>query len=108
MPNILLAECIHEICSFNPVPTRYADFAIMKGAPILEYHRGVGSEVGGVLQVLAEGASVVAVPTYSARGITSGGTIAAADWDRLANEFLEALRQAPPADGVYFALHGAM
>ena len=43
-----------------------------------------------------------------ARGITSGGIIASADFARLAGEFLDALRQAPPADGVYFALHGAM
>lgn len=32
MPSILIAECIHEVCSFNPVPTRYADFAVQRGA----------------------------------------------------------------------------
>ena len=40
--------------------------------------------------------------------ITSGGRLAAADFDRIASEFLGALRGAPPVDGVYFALHGAM
>ncbi len=107
MKRILVAECIHEICSFNPVPTRYADFAIMASDAMFAYHRGVGSEVGGALQVFSD-ANVEAIPTYSARGITSGGTIGAADFTRLAGEFLEALRKAPAVDAVYFALHGAM
>ncbi|MSQ96810.1 MAG: M81 family peptidase [Gemmataceae bacterium] len=107
MKRILIVECIHEICSFNPVPTRYTDFAVMTGAPMAAYHRGVGSEVGGALQVF-DSANVESVPTYAARGITSGGTIAAADFDRLAGEFLDALRKAPAADAVYCALHGAM
>lgn len=106
-PSILVAECIHEICSFNPVPTRYEDFIVNTGAKILDYHHGVGSEVGGALQVFRV-ANCDVVPTFSARGITSGGTIAAADFTRLATEFLDALRAAPRPDGVYFALHGAM
>jgi len=103
----LVAECIHEVSSFNPVPTRYEDFAIRQGTDMLVYHRQVGSEVGGALQVLGD-AHVEAVPTYAARGITSGGTIPAADFTRLTDEFLGAIRQAPSVDGVYFALHGAM
>ena len=108
MPRVLIAECIHEICSFNPVPTRYDDFSVLSGDALFAYHRGVGSEVGGALQVFAEADGVEVVPAFSARGITSGGTIASADFDRLANEFLDALRRAPAVDGVYFALHGAM
>src|SRR5437879_2823374 len=108
VPRILVAECIHEVCSFNPVPTRYEDFSILAGAAMFAYHRGVGSEVGGALKVLDGVADVEVVPTYSARGIASGGTMPAADFARLAGEFLDALRQAPPVDGVYFALHGAM
>jgi microcystin degradation protein MlrC len=104
---VLVAEGIHEVSSFNPVPTRYDDFAIRLGADMLAYHRQVGSEVGGALQVLVD-AHVEVVPTYAARGITSGGTIPAADFTRLAAEFLGAIRQAPSVDGVYFALHGAM
>jgi microcystin degradation protein MlrC len=107
MPRVIVAECIHEVCSFNPIPTRYEDFIVRQGAELRDYHRGVGSEVGGALQVLGEAGSEV-LPTYGARGITSGGTIPAADFERLAGEFLDALRQAPAPDGVYFALHGAM
>src|SRR2546421_178533 len=108
MPRILIAECIHEVSSFNPVPTRYEDFAIQFGKDILDYHRSLGTEVGGALRVFGEGASVQVVPTFSARGITSGGTIPAADFSRLGREFLGAVREAGPVDGAFFALHGAM
>jgi microcystin degradation protein MlrC len=108
MPRILTAECIHEICSFNPVPTRYDDFALQRGDALVDYHRFLGSEVGGALNVFAAEPNVTVVPTLGARGITSGGTIAQADFERLARELLEAVRDAGPVDGAYFALHGAM
>ena len=34
-------------------PTRYDDFFVMAGAKLFDYHRGVGSEVGGALDVFA-------------------------------------------------------
>src|SRR5438046_129708 len=105
---IVIAETIHEVCSFNPVLTRYVDFAVAAGEPMFASHRGVGSEVGGALEVLTPAPNVQLVPAYSARGSTSGGTIAAADFRRLAGEFLDAVRRAGPVDGAYFALHGAM
>jgi microcystin degradation protein MlrC len=108
MPSILIAECIHEVCSFNPVPTRYDDFSIQRGQALFDYHRHLGSEVGGALSVLGAEPSIEMRPTFGARGITSGGTIAGADFGRLAGEFLGALRQAGPVDGAYLALHGAM
>lgn len=108
MPRILIAECIHEICSFNPVPTRYEDFALQRGNALFEYHHGIGSEVGGALKVFDAESNVTLVPTLGARGITSGGTIAQADFERLARELLDAIPNAAPVDGAYFALHGAM
>ena len=36
------------------------------------------------------------------------GTLAAADFDRIADEFLRSIRAALPVDAVYFSLHGAM
>lgn len=107
-PRILIAECVHEICSFNPVPTRYEDFFVHVGPRMLDYHRGIGSEISGALGVFAERAGATIVPTFSARGITSGGTIPTADFQRLSREFLEAVRAAGPVDAAYFALHGAM
>jgi microcystin degradation protein MlrC len=105
---ILLAECLHEVCSFNPVPTRYEDFFVNTGPRMLDYHRGTGSEISGALNVFGERPDLTLIPTFSARGITSGGTIPAADFRRLADEFLHEVRQAGPVDAAYFALHGAM
>lgn len=104
---ILVAECIHEICSFNPVPTRYEDFFVNTREQVLAFHRGIGSEVAGALHVFS-GHPEIIVPTFSARGITSGGIIPAADFERLVAEFRDELRQAGPVDAAYFALHGAM
>lgn len=105
---ILIAECIHEVCSFNPVPTRYEDFFVNIGERMFGYHRGIGSEVSGALQVFGERPEIVTIPTFSARGIASGGTIPDADFRRLATEFLDAVKAAGPVDAAYFVLHGAM
>src|SRR5690242_17542878 len=105
---VLVAECIHEVCSFNPAPTRYDDFFVNPGDRLLAYHRRVGSEVSGALEVFAGRPGLEVVPAWGARGITSGGAIPAADFRRLAGEFLEAVRAAGPVDAAYFALHGAM
>lgn len=108
MPKILIAECKQEVSTFNPVPSRYCDFNIAVGQQLIDYHRTCRNEVGGALSVLERQPNVELVPTYSAKAITSAGTLAAEDFGRIAQEFLEALRKAPPVDGVYFSLHGAM
>src|SRR5205823_97927 len=105
---LLIAECKQEVSSFNPVPSRYEDFVVSRGAEILPRHQGGQSEIAGALSVFAGRPGLELVPTYSARAITSGGTLLAADFDRIAAEFLEALRAAPPVDACYFSLHGAM
>ncbi len=108
MPKILIAECKQEVASFNPVLSHYDDFRVSFGDDVVARHRGVRSEVAGALSVFQSDASVQVVPTYSARAITSGGTLAAPDFDRIAQEFLSGVRGAPKVDAVYFALHGAM
>ncbi len=108
MPRILIAECKQEVSSFNPVASHYDDFIVLRGQDLLDYHRRVRDEVGGACSVFDAHSDVSLVPTYSARAITSGGTLAAADWQRIAREWCDALKTAPPCDGVYFALHGAM
>ena len=105
---IVIAECIHEVCSFNPLPTRYDDFLVHRGERMFEYHRGIGSEVSGARGVFAEHPGIEVVPAFGARGIASGGTIPTADFRRIAEEFLSDLRAAGPVDAAYFALHGAM
>lgn len=108
MPRILVAECKQEVSSFNPVLSHYDDFLISHKRELFDYHRGVRDEVGGALSVFDSRTDFELVPTFGARAITSGGTLAADDWKRLSDEFLGALASGGPADGVYLALHGAM
>lgn len=108
MSGVLIAEVKQEVSSFNPVPSRYGDFVVLLGAEIIARHWGSRSEIGGALPVFEAKRGVELVPTYSARAITSGGTLRAADFARIAGEFRDALRAAPLPDGCYFSLHGAM
>jgi microcystin degradation protein MlrC len=105
---ILVAECKQEISSFNPVLSRYEDFEVSAGAAILDYHRGLNTEMTGALDVFRQCEDVEIIPTYSIRAITSGGPTAQEDYERLAKEFMDAVRSAPPVDAVYLSLHGAM
>jgi len=108
MPNVLIAECKQEVASFNPVLSHSEDFRVSFGEDVIARHRGVRSEVAGALSVFESRAGVQVVPAYSARSITSGGILAAADFERIAREFLSSVRGAGSVDAVYFALHGAM
>ena len=108
MPRILVAECRQEVSSFNPYLSGYGDFGIRRGAELIDYHRTVRNEIAGALTVFDAVADVEIIPAYSAFFISSGGTLAKAAWERIAAEFLDAIRTAPPVDGVYFCLHGAM
>jgi len=108
MTRILIAECKQEVSTFNPHPSGYDDFSIRRGEELLAYHRGVRNEIGGALDVLEQPGGAEAVPAYGAAFITSGGPLARDAWQRIAGEFLGAIRQAPPVDGVYMCLHGAM
>ena len=108
MPRILIAECKQEVSTFNPVLSGCEDFTIRCGEEILRYHRQVRSEVGGALSVFDSRSGVQLVPACSAHFITSGGTLADAAFRRIADELLASIKAAPPVDGVYFSLHGAM
>jgi microcystin degradation protein MlrC len=108
MTRILIAECKQEVSTFNPHLSGYGDFGVRRGRELIDYHRTVRNEIGGALSVFDEAPDVELVPAYSAFFITSGGTLAKPDWERIASEFLEEIRQAPPVDGVYFCMHGAM
>jgi microcystin degradation protein MlrC len=108
MPKILIAECKQEISSFNPLRSRYTDFNVSWGQPILDYHQGLNSEIRGAVEVFQAAGNLELVPTYSARMIVSGGTMAQADFVQLRDELLAAVAAAPPVDGIYLSLHGAM
>ncbi|MSR81380.1 MAG: M81 family peptidase [Candidatus Latescibacteria bacterium] len=108
MPRIAVAECKQEVSSFNPVPSRYDDFRLLRGPALLEYHRRVREEVGGALQVFAAAPDIEVVPALGASSNTSGGILEAASFARLCGEFLDGLAAAGPVDAAYFSLHGAM
>ena len=104
---ILIGQCRQEVSTFNPAPTRYDDFVIHRGQELLDFYDDVQMEVGGAMGVF-RAAGVEPIGAYSAVAITSGGTLAAPDWNRIAAEFLDAIRGAPPVDAIFFAMHGAM
>ena len=108
MHRVLIVECQQEVSSFNPVPSRYADFQVHRGAALLEARRGTGTYLGGALGVLEQRADVLIVPVYGAIAC-SAGPLAADGFARLSDELLAALEaEAAGASAVYFALHGAM
>jgi len=104
----MIAECKQEVSTFNPHLSHYDDFDIRYGDAILDGHRGLPAEIGGALSVFDAQKDIELVPIYSARSITSGGTLGAADFRHIADGFLTAVRDAPPVDAVYFSMHGAM
>ena len=107
MPTILIAECMQEISSFNPLPSEYENFTVRRGDQLFT-QRGRNTALGGAFAVFGERADVTAVPAYSARA-GSAGLLSRRGWERLAAEFLDAVRaHAPGIDAVYVSLHGAM
>ncbi len=107
MPKILLAECMQEISSFNPVPSEYRNFTIRRGEELLAQRRG-NSAMAGAISVFAARGDVTLVPTFSARA-GSAGLLSREGWARLADEILGAIAEsARDIDGVYFSMHGAM
>ncbi len=107
MPRIVLAECMQEISSFNPLPSQYENFAIQRGEEMLG-QRGLNTAVGGILQVFGARPDVTVVPAMSARA-GSAGLLSAAGWTRLRQQLLAAIEPAVPgADAILVSMHGAM
>jgi len=107
---VLIGECKQEVSTFNPAPSGHDDFVYSAGDEIMRFHQGIDSEIGGALCVFAD-AGVELTGSFSARAITSNGTLAAAAWNRIAGEFLDGVASAwrsGPFDGIYFSMHGAM
>ena len=47
----LVAECMQEVSSFDPLPSTLDDFTILRGDELLARH-GSGSHLGGACAVL--------------------------------------------------------
>jgi microcystin degradation protein MlrC len=107
LPRILIAECMQEVSSFNPLPSTLDDFTILRGEALLA-RRGSGSYLGGAFAVLDAAAGIELVPVMSATA-PSAGILEGASWRRLRTELLDRIAAAAPGvDGVYLSLHGAM
>lgn len=104
---VLIAECMQEISSFNPLPSHYEDFTVERGAAVFA-QRGLNTAIGGALALFEARPDVEVIPTMAARA-GSAGTLARADWERLKGELLAVLTpHAGNVDAIYVSLHGAM
>lgn len=107
MKRILIVECMQEISSFNPLPSGYENFHVLRGNAMYE-QRGRNQAIGGALAVLEARRDIAVVPAISARS-GSAGLLSAAGWKRLSTEIMDAVRaNIDHVDAVYFSLHGAM
>lgn len=107
MPRVLIAECMQEISSFNPVPSQYENFTVRRGSSLL-VQRGRNTALGGALAVFDGRRDVEVAPVYSARA-GSAGLLSRLGWERLAGEFLtDVAAHAGGIDAVYLSMHGAM
>jgi len=111
MPRVLIAECKQEVSSFNPSPSHFEDFRVLRGDEMLTAHRKVREEMGGALKILDANPSIEIVPTFGASANTSGGILTTVGFRKLCDELLgsiEKARDAGTIDAAYFSLHGAM
>jgi microcystin degradation protein MlrC len=104
---ILIVECMQEISSFNPHPSGYENFDILRGDAVYE-QRGKNLAIAGALSVFERAQGIEVVPAIAARA-GSAGLVSAAGWKKLSTEIMDHVRaRIDQVDAVYFSLHGAM
>lgn len=107
MPRILVVQCMQEISSFNPMPSRYENFRIERGEALFA-QRGRNTALGGAFGVFDTRPEIDVVPCYSAYA-GSAGLLSAEGWHTLSAELLAAVEaRLEGIDGVFVSLHGAM
>ncbi len=108
MPRILIVECMQEISSFNPVESRYEDFAIQRGDEVVAAQRGRNTSIGGAIEVFEADVGIEMVPAYAARPF-SAGILSREGWAKLQAELMAHVHARKDGiDGIYFSMHGAM
>ena len=109
MRRILVADCEQEISSFNPLPSQYEDFTILRGSALFEAHADADSCIRGFRDVLGQRTDIALVPVYGASAC-SAGPLAQQGFERLLRELLDAIEaaMAPDVAAIYLSLHGAM
>lgn len=99
---------LHESNTFLDAPTTYELFAstsMTRGRALLDRWQGAHHELGGFLAGAAEAG--LSIEPCMATYAVPGGAIPTAGYERLCEELLNSVRQAPPLDGLLVALHGA-
>jgi microcystin degradation protein MlrC len=107
MPRILLADLKQETSTFNPAPTPYDMFRIVRGTEIFNQFIDTRTELAGAIDVLRDSGDYACVPTMAADSV-SGGAVPTDDLDRLLGELLATIRCESEIDGCLIVLHGAM
>lgn len=104
---VLVAECMQEISSFNPLQGGYENFHIERGEE-MRAQEGLNTSLGGAFEVFRE-TGLEPVLAIGARS-GSAGLLSAAGWKKVSAEVLESIaRQAATGvEGMYFSMHGAM
>lgn len=100
-----VAGFVHETNSFAFEQNHTPDAQVWRGEQIIA-HAHPKSFVGGFLEA-ARDPDIAVVPTVQVQP-RHGGLIYAGVFEHYRDMIVEALLQARPLDGVYFALHGAM
>lgn len=105
MKRIAVALFFHETNTFALEQNDQPDAALYTGQAMLD-HSHPKSFVGGFIEA-ASRPDIEIVPTADV-WYKHGGLISAAMFEHYRDLIVDALRDAGPLDGVYFALHGAM
>jgi microcystin degradation protein MlrC len=109
MRKILVAGCEQEISSFNPMPSQYQDFSILRGAEIFNANAAADTCMRGFLDTFAHRDDIQTVGVYTASAC-SAGPLSDEGFSRLSSELVDAIRDAmsPEVSAVYLSMHGAM
>ena len=105
---LAIGQIAHETNTFCQGQTEVENFEALgwdRGEEVVRRHRGVRSELGGILTG-AERLGVEVVPTISTVAEPSG-TISANAYARMLDELLGEIKGSLPVDAVCLSLHGA-
>jgi microcystin degradation protein MlrC len=97
-----------ESHSFSPISGSWEHFSkneLARGTALIDEYTGTGTELGGILNVLAKDE---VVPLLAARANASAGAMEKHVFEAICDELLQRLRDVLPVDGVLLVLHGAM
>ncbi|MBN9062029.1 MAG: hypothetical protein BGP06_14600 [Rhizobiales bacterium 65-9] len=109
MRRILIVDCEQEISSFNPSPSEYEDFTVLRDAELFEAHAGADTCIRGFCDALGGKSDFRLIPVYGATAC-SAGPLSRKGFEKLSGELLAAIDKAAASEvaAIYLSLHGAM